>query len=72
VAHHTEKVGFPNSPLSAGMKIVLEARNPTTDATVAGVSASRWSIFGNDESEVGAEPPPEQLPIYVLPLGGPA
>jgi hypothetical protein len=50
VAHNTEQVGFPQLPLHAGMKIVLEARSPTTDAEVTGVTSSRWAIYGSDES----------------------
>lgn len=61
MAHHTEKVGFPNSPLSAGMKITLEARSPTTDATVAGVTASRWSIYGDDDSGANLT---DVVPLY--------
>jgi len=51
VAHHVDKTGFPNIPLTAGMKLRLEARSPTTDAAVTGVTSSLWSIYGNDQSE---------------------
>jgi hypothetical protein len=33
------------------MKLVLEAINPTTDAAVAGVLVTRWSIYGYDASD---------------------
>src|SRR5581483_7694689 len=39
--HNTDKVGFPDAPLSEGMIIRLTALDPTTDATVAGVEATR-------------------------------
>jgi hypothetical protein len=50
VTHNTDKVGFPAIPLTSGMVITLEARDPTTDAEVAGVTSSRWMIYGEDES----------------------
>lgn len=46
MAHNTSKTGFPPIPLTAGMKIRLEARATTTNAAVSGASASRWSIWG--------------------------
>lgn len=51
MAHHTLQAGAPNLPLKGGMKLVLEAIDPTTDAAVAGVTCSRWSIFGYDDSD---------------------
>jgi len=33
------------------MKLRLEARSPSTDAAVTGVTSSLWSIYGNDQSE---------------------
>lgn len=58
MAHHTEQTGFPAQPLTAGMKIRIRALSPTTDAEVAGVTCSQWSIYGRDLSD----PPPEVLP----------
>jgi len=66
VAHNTDKVGFPNIPLSGGMQIRLEAIDPTTDAQVAGVTSTRWSIYGWDDSQPTTAPGPE-LPVLVLP-----
>jgi hypothetical protein len=57
VAFHTEKEGFPPIPLTAGMKIRLEAIDPTTGAAVGGVQADRWAIYGEDLSE----PPPDAV-----------
>lgn len=51
MAHHTEAVGFPAIPLSPGMILRLRALSPTTDAAVAGVTSTIWSIYGYDESE---------------------
>lgn len=67
MAHHTDKVGFPNIPMRTGMIMKLEARDPTTDAEVAGVTASRWSIFGYDDS-VSVVVPEPQLPVVTLGL----
>lgn len=50
MAHHTEQVGFPAIPLQPGMRLKLEALSPTTDAAVAGVTCSRWSVYGYDQS----------------------
>ena len=67
MAHHTEQAGFPDLPLTPGLRVVLEARSPTTDAEVAGVSATRFSIFGYDESD---DPQPEPVfPVLVVPIG---
>lgn len=51
MAHQTLQAGAPNLPLRGGMRLVLEAINPTTDAEVAGVTITRWSIYGHDESD---------------------
>lgn len=50
MAHHTEQAGFPALPLAPGMVVKLEARSPTTDAEVAGVTSSNWSIYGDDDA----------------------
>lgn len=62
MAHHTEQVGFPAIPLNAGMKLRLRALSPTTDAEVAGVTSTNWSIYGYDRSGV---PFSEELPGWV-------
>lgn len=54
MAHHTEQAGFPNIPLNAGMKLRIRALSPTTDAEVAGVTSTQWSIYGRDKS-IGVE-----------------
>ena len=51
MAHQTLQAGAPNLPLRSGMKLVLEAINPTSDASVAGVVCTRWSIYGYDVSD---------------------
>lgn len=50
MAHQTLQAGAPNLPLSPGMILKLEAIDPATDAEVAGVTATRWSIYGYDAS----------------------
>ncbi len=59
--HNTDKVGFPDAPLSEGMIIRLTALDPTTDATVAGVEATRWMIYGRD---VSPQPLADVGPLY--------
>jgi len=51
MAHHTEQAGFPAIPLNPGMILRIRALSPTTDAEVAGVTSTNWSIYGYDESE---------------------
>lgn len=51
MAHQTLQAGAPNMPLRAGMRLVLEAINPTTDAQVAGVTVTRWSVYGYDDAD---------------------
>lgn len=50
MTHHTLQAGAPNLPLRPGMKLKLEAISATTDAEVAGVTSTRWSIYGYDKS----------------------
>lgn len=69
MAHHTEQVGFPAIPLSAGMKIRIRAISPTTDAAVAGVTATTWAIYGRDESE-DAPPAEPGLEVLMIPTSG--
>lgn len=69
MAHHTEKAGFPDLHLSPGMQIQLVAQNPTTDAAVAGVTSTRWAIYGYDESEE-VVPAAPGLEILELPARG--
>ena len=51
MAHRTLQAGAPNLPLRGGMKLVLEAIDPDTDAQVAGVNVARWSVYGYDDSD---------------------
>lgn len=51
--HHELTAGAPNLSLQPGMILRLEARSPTTDAAVGGVTAAQWMIYGYDEG-VGA------------------
>lgn len=43
----TLKSGFQDAPLRPGLQLVLEAIDPTTGLAVAGVTSSRWSIYGS-------------------------
>lgn len=61
MAHHTLQAGAPNLPIGPGMKLVLEAIDPTTDASVAGVTSTRWTIYGRDLSGVD---PTGVVPLY--------
>ena len=63
MAHFTEQTGFPAIPLNGGMKLRLRALSPTTDAEVAGVTASLWAIYGRDKSP--GLPLAEELPGWV-------
>ena len=71
MAHNTDKVGFPDIPLSGGMQIRLEAIDPTTDAQVAGVTATRWNIYGYDLSEPPAPTTPPG-PVFIVQTGAQA
>lgn len=66
--HRTLQAPAPNLPLSAGMELRLEAIDPTTDAQVAGVVVTRWSIYGDDVSEETQVDAPG-VPTLVIPLG---
>lgn len=66
MAHRTLQAPAPNLPLPAGTKLVLEAIDPTTDASVAGVAATRWLIYGTDESDTAETA--EDIPIMVIPF----
>lgn len=46
----TLQAGAPNIPLVSGMQLRLEAIDPTTGDAVAGVTATRWAIYGDDRS----------------------
>lgn len=69
MAHQTLQAPAPNLPLHPGMILRLEAISPTTDASVAGVVSTRWSIYGYDESDP-PDVPESPLPILVLPVEG--
>lgn len=69
MAHHTEQTGFPAFPLTPGLRVVLEAVSPTTDAAVAGVTATRFSIYGYDESDE-PEDPIQPVEWFDVPYGG--
>lgn len=43
---------MPEANLVSGMKLRLEAIDPTTGATVTGVTSSNWAIYGIDLSVV--------------------
>lgn len=63
MAHHTEQTGFPAIPMNGGMRFRLRALSPTTDAEVAGVTASLWAIYGRDKTP--GPPLAEELPSWV-------
>ena len=68
MAHHTVHTGFPEIHLSPGMQLRLEAQNPTADAVVAGVTCTRWSVYGYDKSP--GPPLAEELPRWVPEAAG--
>lgn len=68
MAHQTLQAGAPNLPLKPGMILRLEARDPSLDAAVTGVTSTRWSIYGYDNSNP-PDDPSSDLPILVLPTG---
>lgn len=49
------------------MKLVLEARSPTTDAAITGVTSSLWAIYGWDATEGTSE---DVVPPYSLEVAG--
>lgn len=59
----TEHEGFPAIPLRDGMTLQLEAIDPTTGADVSGVEATRFMVYGIDESDVFLE---DVVPVYSL------
>lgn len=70
MAHQTLTAGAPSIPLTAGMMLKLEAISPTTDAEVAGVTITRWAIYGYDESDTPREDElprllPDEFPEFV-------
>lgn len=71
MAHHELQAGAPNLPLKPGMILRLEARSPTTDAAVTGVTSSRWTIYGYDESE-GLSRVEDVIPMFTAQGGGTA
>lgn len=68
MSFHTEKEGFPAVPLTSGMRIRLEAIDPTTGDPVANVRADRWAIYGEDQSEPVPVPDPP-IEWVQIPLG---
>jgi len=46
VTVHTLTAKIPSITIVEGLILKLEAVSPTTGAAVSGVSASRWSIYG--------------------------
>lgn len=50
MAHSTLESAAPNLPLPPGMQLVLEAVDPTADGYVAGVTVTKWMIYGYDAS----------------------
>lgn len=63
MSDYTLHEGFPNIRLQDGMIVRLNAIDPTTGDEVSGVSASRWSIYGDDNSEGNLE---DAIPLYSL------
>lgn len=52
MAHLTLQAGAPDVAMEPGVKLVLEAISPTTDASITGVTCSRWAIYGFDENDL--------------------
>ena len=53
MADFTLHEGFPNILLEPGMTLRLSAIDPATGLAVTGITASRWSIYGDDEGAGG-------------------
>lgn len=54
MADYTLHEGFPNLRLQEGMRVRLNAIDPSTGAEVTGVVSSRWSIYGDDQADTAA------------------
>lgn len=54
---------IPSIDIEPGMKLVLEAISPTTGASITGVTATAWAIYG--EGDENAEP---LKPLLLPPL----
>lgn len=63
MSDYTLHEGFPNIRLQEGMQLKLNAIDPVTGDEVAGVIASRWSIYGDDNSDSLIE---DVVPVYSL------
>lgn len=63
MTHYTKAAGFPNVPITAGMKLRIRALSPTADATIAGVTCSQFAIYGRDKSP--GPPLDDPIPEYV-------
>lgn len=63
----TLQAPMPMIRLLPGMKLKLEAINPTTGQAVAGVSASEWTIYGVDALEAGAGGDLSSGPFMLVP-----
>lgn len=69
MADYTLHEGFPALRVQQGMVIRLNAISPTTGLAVAGVTASTWSIYGEDDSDEPDTGEPG-LPVLILPIEG--
>lgn len=65
MSDYTLHEGFPSIRLQEGMQLRLNAIDPTTGDEVSGVSATRWSIYGDDNSDTLTE---DSIPDYSLSL----
>jgi len=53
VAHHTLEADLPWIELPGGFKIVFEARSPTADASITGVTVTDVAIYAEDINASG-------------------
>lgn len=61
---HTLRAGAPNVAIRPGMRLVVEAIHPTTGADVAGVTCTRWSIYGYDKTPAGGSTLADEVPRW--------
>lgn len=67
---YTLSAPMPTLRLVAGMKLRLEAIDPTTGLAVTGVKATEWVIFGERDAGGGDLTIPAALPLLTYGPGG--
>lgn len=68
MATYTLTAPTPEIVMTAGMQLRLEAIDPTTGDPVSGVTASAWSIYGDDMDQAeDVEAPLSAGPFMLTP-----